>query len=455
MTHDATTVETSPDARLRGAVPKRHLALVLLWSRDEPQRIGEVLLMPVRRRAQPIVLGRGSSAASWVRQRPGLTEDTGPLTSPKLSRAQLHLFKGAEGAIEVQRVGKGALIDPRGGECDRCVVTPGQMLGIAGRALFLVSERPAHLPQSDHYPKELWPCFGQADSHGLVGESVVIWALREAIGRRAGDGAHTLILGPSGSGKELAADAIHALSSRRARPKVSRNAAAIPQGLIAAELFGSRRGYPHATSPERAGLVGAADGGTLVLDEVGELSHEAQAALLRVLDSDGEYQRLGESVSRQSDLRVLGLTNRSRSELKSDFAARFEAQLVLPSLSRRREDIPLLCAHLLNAAGETRPPSEEMIRMLIDAPLSLGVRELRALLSRASDTSPGETLSLSAPELDDAAPRAPGGEIEPDAETIRLTLMAHFGNREASAAALGLKNRFALYRLMKKYGVEL
>ncbi len=111
---------------------------------------------------------------------------------------------------------------------------------------------------------------------------------------------HVLVQGDSGSGKELAARAIHALSSRQRGPFVTRNAATLPEGLVDAELFGTVRGYPHAGSPERRGVIGEADGGTLFLDEIGELRHDLQAHLLRVLDHGGEYQRLGDARTRRS-----------------------------------------------------------------------------------------------------------------------------------------------------------
>ncbi len=137
-----------------------------------------------------------------------------------------------------------------------------------------------------------------------------MWQMRERIAFAANAGKHVLLHGESGTGKELAARALHALSSRAGKPFVSRNAATLPSGLIDAELFGSARNYPNAGMPERAGLVGQADGGTLFLDEIAEIPAEQQAHLLRVLDADGEYQRLGEATTRRSDLVLVGATNR-------------------------------------------------------------------------------------------------------------------------------------------------
>src|SRR5205807_1302663 len=124
-----------------------------------------------------------------------------------------------------------------------------------------------------------------------------------------------------GCGKELVAQGIHALSSRRARKIVSRNAATFPDTLVDAELFGNAPNYPNQGMPERAGLIGEADGSTLFLDELGELPEALQTRLLRVLDS-GEYQRLGDSRRRSASFRFVAATHRSLEKLREDVAAR-------------------------------------------------------------------------------------------------------------------------------------
>src|SRR5690348_15490748 len=126
---------------------------------------------------------------------------------------------------------------------------------------------------------------------------------------------HVLLTGASGTGKELAARAIHALSKRSGQRLVARNAATLPESLIDAELFGNAKNYPNPGMAERAGLVGQADGSTLFLDEIAELPSSSQAHLLRVLD-DGEYHRLGDGLARRSDFRLVAATNRDVSSLK-------------------------------------------------------------------------------------------------------------------------------------------
>src|SRR5262249_39430583 len=157
--------------------------------------------------------------------------------------------------------------------------------------------RPARLPAP---PEAGAHPFGEPDADGLVGESPAMWALRGAIAAAARRDLHALVLGPSGTGKELVARAIHARSARSGRPLVARNAATIPESLMDAELFGNVRSYPNPGTPERAGLIGQAHRSTLFLDEIAELPVSLQAHLLRVLD-EGDYQRLGEATARKSD----------------------------------------------------------------------------------------------------------------------------------------------------------
>jgi len=299
----------------------------------------------------------------------------------------------------------------------------------------------------------LWPSFGRQDVLGLVGESPAIWELRHAIARAAQREEHTLILGPSGAGKELTARGVHRLSRRSNGPWIAHNAAAIPEGLLTAELFGNRQSYPNPGTPEREGLIGAAHRGVLMLDEVGELSTTAQATLLRVLDREGHYQRLGESHERQSDLRVIGATHQPLDALRADFAARFPLRLTVPGLASRREDIPLLCRHLLTEMGIERTVGEGLLRALINAPFTTHVRELKTILMAANEATAGQQLST--------PPGWPEGRSSPPKEgasltatAIRQALAAHFGNREATATALGLSSRYVLYRLMKVHGIK-
>jgi two-component system nitrogen regulation response regulator GlnG/two-component system response regulator HydG len=283
---------------------------------------------------------------------------------------------------------------------------------------------------------------------------------------------HVLVTGESGAGKELVARAIHALSSRRARPLVARNAATIPEGLIDAELFGNVRNYPNVGMPERPGLIGEADRSTLYLDEIGELPFELQAHLLRVLD-DGEYQRLGEANQRVSDFRLIAASNRDPEELKHDLLARLEARVQVRGLTERRADIPLLTRHLLTRMAEDDPSIQKrffqgdqprvtpgLIRGLVRHAWTTHARELRALLGRAVDTSTGNYLERSDNlELhDEAGTRIQTAPTDPgdlDPRWIQEVLDRNNGVQERAWRDLGLRSRHQLTRLIKKHGLLL
>ena len=241
-----------------------------------------------------------------------------------------------------------------GRQVSRATLAPGDTLELRNELLFLCVRRaPIVSPPAVELAAPLHP-FGGPDAFGIVGESPRIWELRRQIYAVARHEAHVLILGASGVGKELVARAVHARSSRGARPLVTRNAATIPEGLVDAELFGNAKGYPHPGMPERRGLIGEAHASSLFLDEIAELPQGLQAHLLRVMD-DGDYHLLGESTTRRSDLRLLAATNRPESDLKHDVLARLKIRLLVPDLNARRDDIPLLVVHLLRRHAAADP----------------------------------------------------------------------------------------------------
>jgi two-component system nitrogen regulation response regulator GlnG/two-component system response regulator HydG len=411
-----TTIEPSSFGAPGGAGEGRELAaLVIAWCPAEPRRVGEVALLPEG--GQALVLGRGEARAgrlAFVRQRPGANEPTAPLASPGISREQLRVRAHAGGVL-VEVVGRcPALAD--GKPVERCLLLPGDTLLLKGQLLLLCVRRPAELAPLRDFPAAAVRAFGEPDAFGLTGESPAAWRLRDALAFTAKAGAHALLVGASGTGKELSARALHALSARAGKPFVARSAATFPTELVDAELFGNARGYPNPGMPERPGLVGAADGGTLFLDEIGELPSSLQSHLLRVLDGGGEYHRLGEPMPRRADVRLVAATNRDPAELKHDLVARMPLRLALPGLDARVEDVPLLARRLLLRAAGKSPETAgrfvvdgeprldgALVAHLVARRFTTHVRELEGLLWRAMAASRGDVCALS-PELAADAP---------------------------------------------------
>jgi DNA-binding NtrC family response regulator len=449
--------------------PSECLALVIAWSSDEPRRIGEVALFGER--GGPQTLGRGEGDGEprvrFFRQRPGRLAPDEPLSGVALSRRQLTVSP-VRGGLEVERVGRCAML-VNGGQVEKAVVAPGDTLHLRGQLLLLCTRRVRSIPKAAYFREESLGEFGEPDAVGILGESPALWRLREDVAFAANAARHVLLHGESGTGKELAARAVHDLSARKGKAFVSRNAATLPAGLIDAELFGNAKNYPNPGMTERAGLIGQADGGTLFLDEIAELPFDQQAHLLRVLDGDGEYQRLGDPEARRSSFILVAATNREVGALKHDVAARFPLRVELPSLDARREDIPLLVRHLLLLAAKRSPQiggrfvfgrpggraevrvDPALVEALLGKSYETNIRELDALLWRAMAASPGDTVVLTDELRKESQTRA--RVAEPGAEEIRAALEEAQGSVSAAARALGVKSRFALYRLMKKHGI--
>ena len=475
MTSDAKTISVvGPDRSRAGEPEPEHLGLLLAWSMSEPGRVGEVALLPVGTDA---MLGRGDGddpthRVQFVRQRPGANEAAAPLGGLGLSRDQLRVV-AREDTLDVERVGRKP-VTLRGVEVDRCTLRPGDVLDVRGQLVLLCVRRPAQIPARRRFPLEGCGRFGEPDAFGMLGESPCAWRLREELAFAAQAEEHVLVRGESGTGKELAAQAIHRLSRRNAQPFVARNAATLPPGLIDAELFGHARNYPNAGMPDRAGLIGEANGGVLFLDEIAELPLELQSHLLRVLDARGEYQRLGDAVSRRSDFVLVGATNRAVSVLKHDLLARFALRVDVPALRAHVDDVPLFVRHALERATRRNPSLVErflatvdgvthvrvdprLIVQLLGRTFVANVRELDAVLWRAISASTGEEVgALAAEDTVAAADAPPKGEPEGEAtpERIRAALAEQGGSMTRAASALGLPSRFALYRLMKKLAMD-
>ena len=236
------------------------LALVVVWSADEPWRIGELITLPADAQ-RSLVLGRGPSAsgerlerAKLIQQRPGGDIVTGPLTNRKISRTQLRLRSTGKAQLLVQNIGRCAT-RIAGSRQDEATITAGDTIELIGQLMLYCIQRPAQVPALSYHPAALH-AFGLPDAHGIVGESLAVWRLRDMIHFVATRPGHVLVRGPSGAGKELVASAIHRLSARGRRTMVARNAATIPAGLMDAELFGHVKDYPNAGMPAPTGTGG-------------------------------------------------------------------------------------------------------------------------------------------------------------------------------------------------------
>jgi two-component system response regulator HydG len=260
----------------------------------------------------------------------------------------------------------------------------------------------------------------------LVGSGPSMCALQTIIDSVARSSAPVLVTGETGVGKELVARAIHARSARSQRAFVPVNMSAIPKELMEAELFGHARGAFTGAAQPRKGLFIEADGGTLMLDEIGDMSFPLQAKLLRVLQS-GEVRPVGGERVRRVDVRIIAATHRDlpvlvrEGRFREDLFFRLNVLPVfVPPLRERREDIPALATHLLAQARQRAPHSPvrsiapEALTMLSEAPWRGNVRELASFIERAVVFGTGEFLHVDTGLAEDnRSPRWPFGNDAP------------------------------------------
>jgi DNA-binding NtrC family response regulator len=238
----------------------------------------------------------------------------------------------------------------------------------------------------------------------LIGDSPPMQAVKQLIRQIAPTDVNVLIQGESGTGKEIAANALHHLSGRRDRSLVKISCAAIPETLLESELFGHERGAFTGAATARPGKFELADGGTLLLDEIAEMSPQLQAKLLRVLQ-DGTFQRLGGTKEIRGDVRLLCATHAdipkaiTEEKFRQDLYYRINTvQIVLPPLRDRRKDIPLLAGHFLQVfAGEMGKDVRVIAPAALDQLLAHdwpgNVRELNHVVQRAVALADGDTIT--------------------------------------------------------------
>ncbi|MEO8752542.1 MAG: sigma 54-interacting transcriptional regulator [Casimicrobiaceae bacterium] len=304
-----------------------------------------------------------------------------------------------------------------------------------------------------------------AAAYGLVGESPAMATLAAYIPKVARSHATVLVTGETGTGKELVARAIHALSPRAAKPFVVINCGALPDSLIESELFGHTRGaFTGATGALRGKLI-EADGGTLFLDEIGEMSLYAQARLLRVLETH-EVQPLGGGAAQRIDIRVVAATNR---ELDGEVAAqRFRAdlfyrlnvaRLVIPPLRDRPDDVALLARHVIDEFNhrdnaEVAGPDADLLAAMMAYDWPGNVRELRNVIEAVFIDPPSGPMRFEHLPSTFQAQFARYRHTTPATERSRLIDALERTNWNKAEAAKALNwSRMTLYRKLVKYDV--
>jgi DNA-binding NtrC family response regulator len=316
----------------------------------------------------------------------------------------------------------------------------------------------------------------QHDFGDLLGSDPRMLRILQLIGRVAATDASVLITGESGTGKELIADAVHRNSRRRGRPFVKVNLGGIATTLFESEMFGHVRGAFTDARMDRKGRFEIAHGGTIFLDEIGDLDAGSQVKLLRVLQ-DGTFEVLGSSQRREVDVRVVAATNRnvtemvSRGEFREDLLYRINLiPIHLPPLRERRDDIPRLAARFLQTVAQIYGRdaislSADARRWLQAQPWPGNVRQLRQWIERTVLVTPRDVLSVddirtsvamerTEPQTDVLPPVGSMTMDEIERAMIRKALKHHGRNLSKVADALGL-SRAALYRRLEKYEIQM
>jgi two-component system response regulator HydG len=310
---------------------------------------------------------------------------------------------------------------------------------------------------------------------GIIGNSDAIRREIKRLEKLARSKATVLIVGETGTGKELFAQAIHQNSPRAGKPFKVLNCAAVSETLLESELFGHVKGAFTGAVADRKGLVQAADGGTLFLDEIGDMPMPMQAKLLRTLET-GEVTRVGTNEALYADVRFVAATNRDLAELlragkfRDDLFYRLhgDGAIRIPPLRHRREDIPVLVTRFLTHANKEHGTtiegvSSETMRKLVNHSWPGNVRELRNVIFRMCLEAEGPKLNVDdlpetlrgTTDLVLAGPPNLAGMTMADVEKLHImnTLRMFGGNREKTAKALGIGAR-TLYRKLREYDLR-
>jgi transcriptional regulator with PAS, ATPase and Fis domain len=376
------------------------------------------------------------------------------LSDPSVSRYHAELRLMADGVLVIDL---GSTNGTRIGNTrvDRCLLPPGGVVRF-GHSRIKV--------EPDDRPIDPGPA--QARFGDFVTRAPALAKTLAQLGRAAATEATVLIQGETGTGKELLARATHQASPRASGPLVVVDSSAVQENLLEGHLFGHLRGAFTGAVADRSGAFEAAQGGTVFLDEIGELPLDLQPKLLRVLEAR-TIRRLGDVADRPVDVRFVAATNRDLAAMvqqgtfRGDLYYRIAVVRVrVPPLRDRPEDVPLLCQQQLEALGSTKrlSPSAEALLVSYDWPGN--ARELRNVLQRAVALAPAEVLQpedLFPPDEPSAADpfhQAKEKVIEAfEQRYVRSLLAKHQGNVSSAAREAGL-SRNALYALMKRAGME-
>jgi two-component system, NtrC family, response regulator HydG len=309
----------------------------------------------------------------------------------------------------------------------------------------------------------------------VVGASPAMQRVVRLIQKVAPTDGTVLLLGESGTGKEVLANTIHRLSERRDQSFVAINCAALPEALLESEMFGHVKGAFTGATADKRGLFEEADGGTIFLDEIGDMAPITQAKLLRVLQ-DGDIRRVGAATATRVNVRVLAATNRDlvkaveENDFREDLYFRLNVvQIRIPPLRERMEALPSLLGHFLKRANEkyrkqVRDLDEQTQRLLMNYDYPGNVRELETIVAHAVIMADGDTITAAdlpeqvqfgnTPRLrlthDVASTVLTLDELE--ARHIEETLVSLQGNQTRAAKLLGI-SRSTLWRKMKEYGI--
>jgi len=345
-----------------------------------------------------------------------------------------------------------------------------RLLKIAGRAL----EKQRLAAENRRLRQQLQQ---QRGLDALVGSHPLIVAVKQLVRQIAPTDVNVLIQGESGTGKELAADALHFLSDRRGKPFLKISCAAIPETLLESELFGYERGAFTGASATRAGKFELADGGTLMLDEIAEMSPQLQAKLLRVLQ-DGRFQRLGGTKEIRVNVRLICATHADipkaigEGKFRHDLYYRINTvQIVLPPLRERRDDIPLLAGHFLALFAarmnkEVRAIAPAALEKLRQHSWPGNVREFEHVIEQAVALAQGKSIANFTFAPSSSNPQKTGAQAtngsfisipigttvdEATRKLVEATIEQCAGNKLKAAQILGIPPR-TMYRHFSKNG---